>query len=56
LLRTSADEFGQTVVMVTHDPKVAAYADRVIVLADGQVAADQKVEGEDDVIALMRDL
>ena len=56
LLRTSVDEFGQTVVMVTHDPKVAAYADRVIVLADGQVAADQKVEGEDDVIGLMRDL
>ena len=42
--------------MVTHDPKVAAYADRVIVLADGEVAADRKVSGEDDVIALMRDL
>ncbi len=56
LLRKSVDEFGQTVVMVTHDPKVAAYADRVIVLADGQVAADRKVEGEDDVIGLMRDL
>ncbi len=56
LLRTSVDEFGQTVVVVTHDPKVAAYADRVIVLADGQIAADEKVEGEDDVIGLMRDL
>ena len=56
LLRTSVDDFGQTVVVVTHDPKVAAYADRVIVLADGQVAADQKVEGEDDVIGLMREL
>ena len=56
LLRASVDEFEQTVVIVTHDPKVAAYADRVIVLADGQVAADRKVEGEDDVIALMRDL
>ena len=56
LLRKSVDEFGQTVVVVTHDPKVAAYADRVIVLADGQVAADRKVEGEDDVIGLMRDL
>jgi len=56
LLRASADEFGQTVIVVTHDPKVAAYADRVIVLADGQVVADQKVEGEDDVIGLMRDL
>ncbi len=56
LLRASVDEFGQTVVVVTHDPKVAAVADRVIVLADGRVAADERVEGEDDVIGLMRDL
>jgi len=56
LLRGSVDELGQTVVVVTHDPKVAAYANRVIVLADGLVAADRKVEGEDDVIGLMRDL
>ena len=56
LLRRSVVEFGQTVIMVTHDPKVAAYADRVIVLADGEVAADREVSGEDDVIALMRDL
>ena len=45
LLRRSVDEFGQTVVVVTHDPKVAAYADRVIVLADGQVAADRRGRG-----------
>ncbi|HET6830096.1 MAG TPA: ABC transporter ATP-binding protein, partial [Solirubrobacterales bacterium] len=56
LLRSSVDELGQTVIIVTHDPKVAAYADRVIVLADGQVAADREVAGEDDVIGLMRDL
>jgi len=56
LLRSSADELGQTVVVVTHDPKVAAHADRVIVLADGSVAADRKVSGEDEVIALIRDL
>jgi len=56
LLRTSVDELGQTVVVVTHDPKVAAVADRVIVLVDGQVGADRRVSGEDDVIALMRDL
>jgi putative ABC transport system ATP-binding protein len=37
LLRRSVDEFGQTVVMVTHDPAAAGYADLAIVVADGQV-------------------
>jgi putative ABC transport system ATP-binding protein len=36
-LRHSVDAFGQTVVMVTHDPKAASYADRVLFLADGRV-------------------
>ncbi len=36
-LRNSVREFGQTIVMVTHDPNAASYADRVIFLADGQV-------------------
>ncbi|MBA2523113.1 MAG: ABC transporter ATP-binding protein [Solirubrobacterales bacterium] len=56
LLRGSVRDLGQTVVVVTHDPKVAAYADRVVVLADGAVAADARVEGEGQVIELMRDL
>ena len=56
ILRRSVDEFDQTVVMVTHDPRVASYADRVVVLADGAVAADKVVAGEDEVIALMREL
>jgi len=56
ILRRSVDEFDQTVVMVTHDPRVASYADRVVVLADGAVAADRVVSGEDEVIALMREL
>ncbi|MDP3968619.1 MAG: ABC transporter ATP-binding protein [Nocardioides sp.] len=37
LLRRSVDEFGQTVVMVTHDPLAAAHTDRVVFLADGRV-------------------
>jgi putative ABC transport system ATP-binding protein len=37
LLQRSVDEFGQTVVMVTHDPVAAAYTDQVIFLADGKV-------------------
>jgi putative ABC transport system ATP-binding protein len=36
-LRRSVDEFGQTIVMVTHDPTAASYADQVLFLADGQI-------------------
>src|SRR5205823_175712 len=36
-LRNSVHDFGQTVVMVTHDPNAASYADRVVFLADGRV-------------------
>jgi len=39
-LRNSVRELGQTVVMVTHDPSAAAYADRVVLLADGKVAGE----------------
>ena len=44
LLRRSVDELGQTVIMVTHDPDAAAYADRVIELADGRIVADRRQE------------
>ncbi|MBB5867149.1 putative ABC transport system ATP-binding protein [Allocatelliglobosispora scoriae] len=40
LLRGLADEHAQTVVMVTHDPVAAAYADRVLLLADGRIVDD----------------
>ncbi len=40
LLRRCVDEFGQTIVMVTHETHAAEYADRVITLADGRVVAD----------------
>ena len=36
-MRSSVDEMGQTIVMVTHDPSAAAYADRVLFLADGRI-------------------
>ena len=39
-LRRSVRELGQTVIMVTHDPTAAAYADRVVLLADGRIAGD----------------
>jgi putative ABC transport system ATP-binding protein len=40
MLRRSVDEFGQTVVMVTHDPVAAAIADRIVFLLDGRVVRD----------------
>jgi putative ABC transport system ATP-binding protein len=43
LLRAAVDEFGQTVVMVTHDPDAAAIADRLIELEDGRIVRDQAV-------------
>jgi putative ABC transport system ATP-binding protein len=42
LLERSVDEFGQTVVMVTHDPVAAGYTDRVIFLADGRVVDEMR--------------
>ena len=40
LLRRCVREFGQTIVMVTHDPAAASYADRVVFLADGHIAGE----------------
>ena len=42
LLRRSVDEFGQTIVMVTHDPVAAGYTDRVVFLADGRVVDEMR--------------
>ncbi|MEU2547604.1 ABC transporter ATP-binding protein [Streptomyces roseolus] len=41
-LRRSVDELGQTVVMVTHDPAAASYADRVLYLADGRIVDEME--------------
>jgi putative ABC transport system ATP-binding protein len=49
LLRSLVDTEGRTVVMVTHDPKAAAYADRVIFLADGRIAGALDGATADDV-------
>jgi putative ABC transport system ATP-binding protein len=49
LLRSTVDEQGQTVVMVTHDPVAASYADRVMVLADGRIVSDVPQPGADRI-------
>ena len=56
LLRRSVDEFGQSVVMVTHDPEAASYADRLIVLRDGLVVHDAEAGTADEVIELMKEV
>jgi putative ABC transport system ATP-binding protein len=54
LLRHSVDDFRQTVVMVTHDPEAASYADRLVVLRDGRVVHDAEAGTADQVIELMK--
>ena len=54
LLRQAVDEFGQTVVMVTHEAHAAAYADRLVLLRDGKIAHDGPAGTEDEVLGLMR--
>ncbi|MEU9991949.1 ABC transporter ATP-binding protein [Streptomyces sp. NPDC007971] len=53
-LRNSVRELGQTVVMVTHDPVAAAYADRVVFLADGRIVDEIHAPTSDAVLDLMK--
>jgi len=55
-LRRSVDEMRQTIVMVTHDPKAAAYADRVIFLADGKIVGELREPTAESVLDFMKDL
>ncbi len=56
LLRQAVDEFGQTVIMVTHDPAAAAHADRLITLRDGRIVHDAAPGSADEVIELMKQI
>ena len=56
LLRQTVDVDGQTVVMVTHDPVAASYADRVVFLADGRVADDLAAPRVDEIAARLAHL
>ena len=55
-LRSAVDELGQTVVMVTHDPTAASYADRVIFLADGHIVDEMHAATADEVLDYMKHL
>jgi putative ABC transport system ATP-binding protein len=56
LLRRAVDEFGQAVVMVTHEATAAAVADRVVFLDDGQVVADDSGLDADQILDRMKAL
>jgi putative ABC transport system ATP-binding protein len=55
-LKRSVTELGQSIVMVTHDPRGAAYADRVVFLADGAVVGELQQPTADSVLERMRTL
>jgi putative ABC transport system ATP-binding protein len=54
LLRSAADDFGQTIIMVTHDANAASYADRLVVLADGEIVRDGEAGDAEAVLELMK--
>ncbi len=56
LLRGAVDEFGQTVIMVTHDPEAAAHADRMLALRDGSIVHDAAPGSAEQVIEYMKQL
>jgi putative ABC transport system ATP-binding protein len=55
-MRIAASDFGQTIVMVTHDPVAASYADRAVFLADGQIVSDIDQPTPDSVLDQMRQI
>jgi putative ABC transport system ATP-binding protein len=55
-MRRAVREFGQTIVMVTHDPNAAAYSDRVVFLADGKIVDEIQQPTTDTVLDKMRAL
>jgi putative ABC transport system ATP-binding protein len=55
-MRSAVSDLGQTIVMVTHDPNAASYADRVVFLADGKVVDDITEPTADLVLDRMKRL
>jgi putative ABC transport system ATP-binding protein len=55
-MRKAVDDLGQTIVMVTHDPIAAGYADRVVFLADGAIVDELEDPNADSVLDKMKSL
>jgi putative ABC transport system ATP-binding protein len=56
LLRRAVDEWGQTIVMVTHDAGAAAMADRILFIADGRIVRDLEESTAAEVLAAMQEV
>ncbi len=56
LLRHAVDEFRQTVAIVTHDPRAASYADRIVFLQDGLIVRDEPRMSSDAILDVMKGL
>jgi putative ABC transport system ATP-binding protein len=52
----AVDELDQTIVMVTHDPVAASYADRIVFLADGKIAGEMTEPTAEKVLDRMKSL
>jgi putative ABC transport system ATP-binding protein len=55
-LQSAAKQFGQTIIMVTHDPNAAAFADRVVFLGDGRIVDDLSNPTVDAILGVMKTL
>ena len=55
-LRRSVDDFGQTIVMVTHDPGAASWTDRVVFLADGRIVTELREPTPERILETMKSL
>lgn len=53
-MRTAVDEYGQTIVMVTHDPLAAAYADRIVFLGDGRMVGEMMDPTADEIFEYLK--
>ena len=53
-MRRAVDEMGQTIVMVTHDPMAASYADRIVFLADGRIVDEMRDPTAERVLERMK--
>jgi len=56
LLKDATETYGQTIVMVTHDPRAAAIADRILYIADGKIVLDQHGATEAEILTTMNEL